>query len=139
MRGQGDAQRLMGEPGAASSQHMDLLGSQEGCQSGPFLPSEHLAMSADIFVCHNWRERVLLASDGQKLLNILQCPEQPPSATPLHQRIIVPQTSIVLRLRNLGLGDTVGRSPQVLGEPSGGGGGVQEEIRRRPACLHGSC
>lgn len=61
---------------------MDLLGSQEGWQLGPFLPSERLAMSTDIFVCHNLRERVLLASDGQKLLNILQGPEQPPPPSP---------------------------------------------------------
>ena len=58
----------------------------------------HRAMSGHILRCNNLGERVLLASRGRRpglLLNILQHTGQP-----LQQRMIWPQMSGVLRLRN---------------------------------------
>lgn len=78
-----------------------------------FLSREHLAMSRDIL----WGK---VATDvwWAEVRDAAKHPAMPRTA-PLspRQRIILPQTSIVLRPRNLGIGDTVGRySGQGLGK-----------------------
>lgn len=58
-----------------------VLSVERSSPSGTILsPRGHVAMSGGISGCHDWAERVPLASSGlrlETLLNILQCPRLP--------------------------------------------------------------
>lgn len=60
-----------------------------------FAPSEHSAISGDIFGCHHrWHYWHLVCRDQETARNTLQCTQHIPQ-----QRIIQPQMSLMLRLR----------------------------------------
>lgn len=55
---------------------------------------EHSVMSRDIFDCHGWERRVLMASSGGSSENILECAGQ----WPITKRILWPQMSVTPRI-----------------------------------------